>query len=124
MRLLNLWLDDERPEPEGWLRVTTGENAIAVLRQLSGLVHTLSLDHDLDDHIDTRRGYSEPGPLTGYDVAAWLEARAHEGDWSIVPTRILCHSMNPGGRDRIVACVRSMQVAREVWEAERRSGRG
>ncbi len=118
-RILNLWLDDERPEPEGWLRVTSGENAIAVLRQLSGLVHTLSLDHDLGGCVGPRQGYAEPSLLTGYDVAMWLEERACEGDWMTVPIRVQCHSQNPAGRSRIVACVRSMQERREAWEGSR-----
>ena len=48
----NIWLDDERPEPEGWLRSKTARGCIARLSMLSVLgvqCDTISLDHDLGD---------------------------------------------------------------------------
>ena len=59
---LKVYLDDERPAPEGWVHVKTPAQAIALLD--TGMVSHLSLDHDLGD--DENVG-------TGYDVVLWME---------------------------------------------------
>lgn len=43
--LMKLYLDDERPTPEGWVGVKTYTECVAVLA--SGDVTHISLDHDL-----------------------------------------------------------------------------
>lgn len=110
---LKLWVDDERVEPEGWIRATTGENAIRLLETYAGSITELALDHDLDDCVDTRRGYAELTPLTGYDVICWLEEKAQCGEWHIVPRQITCHSGNPSGRARIMQAIDSIQ---RLWK--------
>lgn len=80
---MKVYLDDERPTPEGWHRVYTAQEAIAALE--AGGVETISLDHDL--------GPPEAG--TGYDVACWIERAAHEGRLATV--EVLFHSANPVG---------------------------
>lgn len=99
---MKLWLDDERPAPPGWVRVTTATDAIA--RLTAGGVHEISLDHDL--------GEDSPGG-SGYDVAVWIEQAAFNGTlpklaWSI-------HSANPVGRARMEQALRS---ANRFWEAQ------
>ena len=59
---VKVYLDDERTAPEGWLRVKTPAQCIALLE--TGMVSHLSLDHDLGD---------DEGIGTGYDVVLWLE---------------------------------------------------
>ena len=58
---MRIFLDDERPTPEGWIRTYWPNEVIALLN--AGGVTELSLDHDLGD--DTRG--------TGYDVIVWIE---------------------------------------------------
>lgn len=103
---MKLWLDDERPEPVGWVRVTTAENCIEILTHYD--VDELSLDHDLDDV-----QYRESGPATGYDVAYWLWKQVQVGAWSLVPGIIKCHSANPVGRERIVSVLQEIRKLRE-----------
>ena len=57
-----MYLDDERTEPDGWVRVKTPAQTIALLE--TGDVSHLSLDHDLGD---------DEGIGTGYDVVLWME---------------------------------------------------
>jgi hypothetical protein len=58
---MKIYLEDERPTPDGWLGVRWPDEVIAHLE--TGLVTDVSLDHDLgDDERDT-----------GYDVVLWLE---------------------------------------------------
>ncbi|WP_408888954.1 cyclic-phosphate processing receiver domain-containing protein [Myxococcus faecalis] len=97
---MRVYLDDERPTPEGWLAVRWPEEAIALLE--GGQVVELSLDHDLGD--------DEHG--TGYDVLLWLEeAVATRG---FVPPRVRVHSANSSARQKMeLAIVRIERFARE-----------
>jgi hypothetical protein len=52
---MNVFLDDERTAPEGWVLVTSPQEAIRLLA--TGNVDQISLDHDLGDT-----------SCTGYDV--------------------------------------------------------
>jgi len=115
--VMKLFLDDCRIEPLGWVRVTTAENCIEMLRDNPDVFTEASLDHDLDDHIDTRqRGYCEQVPLTGYDVACWLEEQAHSENWRVVPKILKCHSANPVGRKRIEQTIASIEKMRTDFE--------
>lgn len=58
---MQVYLDDERATPDGWMRVYWPDQAIALLE--TGEVARISLDHDLGDDA---RG-------TGYDVIVWIE---------------------------------------------------
>jgi hypothetical protein len=54
---IKVWLDDDliyRTAPEGWIHVTTADQAIDYLR--TGNVVELSLDHDLGDDQKFGRG--------------------------------------------------------------------
>lgn len=103
---MNVFLDDERATPEGWIRVYWPDEAIALLE--SGGVLELSLDHDLGDDV---RG-------TGYDVVLWIEeAVALRG---FVPPRIRVHSANSSAREKMVAGIRAI----ERLAAQRPAGHG
>lgn len=58
---MKVYLDDERPTPEGWIGVRWPRDAIQLLE--TGNVTEISLDHDL--------GNDEIG--TGYTVLLWIE---------------------------------------------------
>jgi hypothetical protein len=87
---LKVFLDDERMTPDGWWRVYTPEQAIAILD--NGMVTHISLDHDLGD--DRLIG-------TGYDVILWMEQQVMSGEFK--PPAILIHTANPSARLKMEA---------------------
>lgn len=96
---MKVYLDDERPTPDGWHRVYTANEAIDLLK--TGGVTEISLDHDLGD--DQKFG-------TGYDVAAFIEEGAFFG--TMQPVRWTIHSANPVGRQNMQAALES---ANKMW---------
>ena len=87
--LISVYLDDERPTPDGWTRVYWPDEAIALLE--TGQVREISLDHDLGDD---QRG-------TGYDVILWIEKAVALR--SFKPPKILVHSANASARQKMLA---------------------
>jgi hypothetical protein len=88
-----IWLDDERPPPgPKWVWM---DNAPAVIRVLSSVVHVvcISLDHDLGD--DETYG-------TGYDVIEWIERRVYMDD-NYIPPDLSIHTANPVARTKMLA---------------------
>lgn len=97
---MKLWLDDLRPAPDGWTRVTTAPAAIEKLT--AGGVLEVSLDHDLGE---------DPAAGSGYDVAMFIEEAAFHGRLARVAWAI--HSANPVGRQRMA---RALENAERWWE--------
>lgn len=81
---MKLYLDDERKNPVGWIRVFWPEEAIAWLK--TEMVTEISLDHDLGDD---DRG-------TGYDVILWIENEVMTNNF--IPPQINIHSANVSAR--------------------------
>jgi hypothetical protein len=86
-----VWLDDNRPAPEGWLWCRNVEEA--ALKLLMGPVDEMSLDFDLDQPVcpkcDFKCGYGEPtckhacschnnGRMNGAALVDWME---RSGRW-------------------------------------------
>jgi hypothetical protein len=104
---MKLWLDDERPAPEGWVWVKTVEEAeLAFLGtddSANPTMHEiteLSVDHDLGE--DAR---------PGYDLLVWLEEAVHDGMWD--PPLVTVHSMNAGARPKMVAAAANINRMRD-----------
>jgi Cyclic-phosphate processing Receiver domain len=94
-----VWLDDVRVAPDGWVHITTPEEAIELLR--SGEVEEISLDHDL--------GLATPeSERTGYDVLAWLEEAVATGAWKHPVPVMRVHSANPVGWRRMEQAIESI----------------
>ncbi|MGT2469574.1 cyclic-phosphate processing receiver domain-containing protein [Paraburkholderia terrae] len=92
---MKVFLDDERPTPDGWHRVFWPDEAIRLLQ--TGAVEEISLDHDLGDD----------GRGTGYDVILWIEeAVALRG---FKPPRIILHSANSSAVDKMRAGVLAIE---------------
>lgn len=91
LEAIRVWLDDERPAPEGWTAVRWPQEAIDWLK--TQRVTHISLDHDLGD--DTRG--------TGYDVIVWIEVEVRRSGFN--PPLITVHSANPAARARMAAGV-------------------
>jgi hypothetical protein len=84
---MRIFLDDERPTPQGWVRAFWPQEVITLLQ--AGGVTEVSLDHDLGDDA---RG-------TGYDVVLWVEeAVAVRG---FVAPKLSVHSANPSARAKM-----------------------
>lgn len=73
--MINLWLDDPRPAPEGWTWVKTVPEAIELME--SGEVKEASLDNDLGE-----------GEIEGRKLVLWM---AEHDCWPVV---IHVHSAN------------------------------
>lgn len=97
--MINVFLDDERSAPEGWVRVRWPDEAIALLE--TGKVMSISLDHDLGD--DTRG--------TGYDVLLWIEEAV--ATQRFIPPLITIHSANPSARIKMALAVVSIRQLAE-----------
>jgi hypothetical protein len=93
---MKIFLDDERPTPDGWVRTYWPSEVIALLQ--TGAVKELSLDHDLGDDL---RG-------TGYDVIIWIEeAVALRG---FIPPKLYVHSANASAREKMLAGIQSIKM--------------
>lgn len=132
MTHIDLWLDDVRPAPTGWVWVKTVDEAKAWLIQKDErgqpVVRAMSLDHDLGacpdclrkalgDIVKTdpelapevwleKHAYKSMPHCdhfgTGYQLVCWME---ETGNWSSkVPS---VHSANPVGRDKMNAGIRN-----------------
>ena len=108
---MKVYLDDERPTPEGWTPTRWPEEVIDLLK--TGKVTELSLDHDLGD--------DEHG--TGYDVVQWIEkAVVTEG---FQPPKISVHSANVSARQKMELGIQSIErlasrlsSGLDAWERE------
>lgn len=82
---INLYLDDKRACPDGFVIARTIEEAIHYLENYN--VHILSLDHDL--------GEDAEGNLlkTGYDLVKYICLNRLRAD------KIFIHTSNPVGRE-------------------------
>lgn len=80
--MVNIWLDDVRPAPDGWIWAKTAKDCIWHLFMNYRQVDILSLDHDLGEE------------QTGYDVAKKMVEKPSQ----FFPHRIYLHTSNPVGR--------------------------
>jgi len=103
---MNVYLDDERETPTGWLRAYWPSEVIKLLK--TSKVKLLSLDHDL--------GNDNKG--TGYDVLLWIE-RAVFIDGFVPPT-IAIHSANSSARIKMARAITQIYLlAREQKGSKR-----
>jgi len=101
---MKVYLDDERPTPEGWFRVYTVDETIALL-ETRQITH-LSLDNDLGD------GYEE-----GWAVAAWIEEAVYNDPTFPIPV-ITIHSANPVRAASMRQTIESINRIRRQQEGE------
>ena len=87
---LRLWLDDERPAPEGWVWCRSVNAAISLLS--CAPVSYASLDHDLGDY-----------RYDGGDGTAFVDWMAENDCWP--SDGVSVHSANPVGRQTMIATI-------------------
>lgn len=108
---MNLWLDDLRPAPDGWLWARNIADAQRLAEQHAGQITLASLDHDLgvvdrDRYLQAVRAQAaipdsvfDPGAPTGYDFLLWLAEQREAHNRDLWPTeQIVVHSMNVRAR--------------------------
>ena len=104
--MIDLWLDDMRPAPPGWVHVFNIQSAKLYLQDRN--VRRASLDHDLGACKDCMGGLTTEEWMakhnntqmpncshfgTGYDLVCWME---ETGFWPKEKPKV--HSANPAGR--------------------------
>lgn len=111
--MIDLWLDDVRPAPEGWLHVKTDDEARKVMATQT--VRRASLDHDLgacdacmkgrtpeewlvDHNMQAMPNCDHVG--TGYSFVCWMEVT---GMWPLEKPTV--HSANPVGRAKMQTAI-------------------
>lgn len=96
---INLYLDDRRDCPEGFVVARTVDEAIKLLEEYD--INILSLDHDL--------GEDEDGKLlpTGNDLVKYFCWHSKEAGYSV--KRIYIHTDNPVGRKAMFTGLRAAQ---------------
>ena len=99
MSPLNLWVDDEKPAPEGWAVARTFSAAVDALKRFP--YDTVALDHDLGD---------DDSP-TGYDLLCLME----RGELP-TPRAISVISWNPVGAKRMLTVIRRLPVQNLGWD--------
>jgi hypothetical protein len=101
---MKLWVDDERPAPEGWVWAKTIEEAKTMLA--TGQVREASLDHDMGLRVVGKRKVQLPDGTTEEQDVTIEENGTHLLDWIIntnhwPTTKPKVHSMNPVGAQRM-----------------------
>lgn len=93
VKTINLWLDDVRKAPAGWVWVKTAKDFIKYMSSPSYIVLNASLDHDLGPcDRPLCLGVTCKHADTGYTVCCWME----EHDiWPVNKPTV--HSANPVG---------------------------
>jgi len=88
---MKLWLDNERPAPDGWVHVKTAFDAIHELtRNFNANAYAeVSLDHNLGEE------------MTGYDVIKWIEEAAYTDVDFCIPI-VQVHTANSSARQKMV----------------------
>lgn len=102
MNSVKLWLDDERPEPDGWVCVKTAREAIKILSERN--VIEVSFDHDLGDTNIVDCG-------TGYDAISWLEFQVMTDDTFPIPV-VHIHTANASARIKMSFAARNIDRKR------------
>lgn len=103
---VRVYLDDERPTPDGWIHARWPEDVINHLK--SGSVEEISLDHDLADPFVEGQGYcSSIRERTGYDVLVWIEEQVVLNGF--VPPVIRIHTANSSAREKMEAAKKSIE---------------
>ena len=97
MSKINIFLDDVRNAPEGYIRTWTVEETVMMIFQNQGGIDILSLDNDL--------GLDQ---LEGYKVLDWMESIVHSDPNFILPDQIRVHSANPVARKRMEVIIQKL----------------
>lgn len=93
---MKIYLDDERPAPEGWLLVKTAAKMIDLLEKEKVNIEEISLDHDLGESVNG----------TGYDVLLWIEEQVAINGYKTPQINI--HTANSSARIKMEHAVKKI----------------
>jgi hypothetical protein len=108
MKNKNLWVDDLRKPPDGWVWAKNYSEAVPMI--MTGEYRVVSLDHDLGDVDD----------YTGYDILCAIERQIVKGGFWIALPEFRVHTANPVGRDnmiRVIEAIKKLAKALDVKSA-------
>lgn len=100
---MQVFLDDERAPPHGWIHVKTPEEAIELLK--TNNVDMISLDHDLGLEPDTRNGYQ---------VVLYIEEAADNG--TLNPLEWNVHTANASVRQKMIQGLENATRSWQEWD--------
>ena len=101
--LFRAYLDDVRTPPDGWVLWRSYDEAVAWMT-LHGCPGFVSLDHDLGVYTPAMDAYlNGDRAKTGMDVVRWMIERDRDGTFFPDGFAFTVHSMNPVGRERMLA---------------------
>lgn len=92
----NLWIDDIRLPPEGYVWAKTSSEAISILSERTEKFDHISFDHDLGGEKDDSGEYD-----SSRTVVLWL--CENDSHW---PRFASVHSMNPIGREWLTGMIK------------------
>jgi hypothetical protein len=95
---MNLWVDDIRPAPKGWIWAKSYKAAMRLLNQYDWDFDIISLDHDLG------------GEKTGYDILCAIEARAEE--YQNYKPFVGVHTANPVAAQKMIMVAEKLNKRR------------
>lgn len=96
--MINVFLDDCREGPRGWVRTSSVEETLSLLEEAVEPINCISLDYDL--------GYNS---LSGLEVAKWLEkrfcdiAKYKSQVPATLPNAVIIHTSSSWHADRMYA---------------------
>lgn len=96
---ISIYLDDERPTPDGYIRTFSVDETIKLIEENDGNVEFLSLDNDLGIGVEE-----------GQKVLEWIEEKAHFNQIAPIPY-IIIHTQNPVAADRM------MSIRYNAWKS-------
>jgi hypothetical protein len=96
MPQIRIFLDDERPAPDGWTLCRWPQDVIDLLKANPENVEIVSLDHDLGD--ETRNGYQ---------VLLWIEEAVVTHGYH--PPQLRVHSSNSSAVQKMQAAIHQIE---------------
>lgn len=111
MEKINIWLDDIRPAPEGFIWVKTVKDVmrtIVIANSIAGknVINILSLDNDLGEN-----------QKEGYKVLDYLEVWKFKYSDFNLPKEIRVHSANPVAKRRMETVINKL-YSKETYNKE------
>lgn len=94
---VNIFLDDLRETPNGFIRTYTVPETIEEIQNNLGNIGILSLDNDLGENLDE-----------GYKVVDWLEEQYYTNKNFILPDKIQIHSANMSAKMRMNKIIKKL----------------
>lgn len=107
---LRLWLDDERPAPEGWIWCKNFVDLWVYLVDDWEQIKEISFDHDLGTDDDPA-----PARRNGTTITKWILEQLHfaGSSWQKHRWKWSVHSSNPVGRANMIANLKAMD---KIWD--------